>query len=56
MEKEPLITAINTRGKPANKYRANKYRDAPEADVVARSVVRACVCLLPTAALVIGTI
>jgi hypothetical protein len=51
VEKEPLITAINTRGKPAN-----KYRDAPEADVVARSVVRACVCLLPTAALVIGTI
>lgn len=50
-KKEPLITAMITGRKPAD-----AYLDAPEAQVVARPMLRALVCLAAAAALVFGTI
>jgi cytochrome b len=49
--KEPLTTAMITGRKPAA-----DYLDAGEADIVARPVLRALVCLLVAAALVLGVI
>jgi cytochrome b len=50
-KKEPLITAMVTGRKPAA-----PYLDAPEADIVARPMLRAFACLVVAAALVLGVI
>jgi hypothetical protein len=50
-KKEPLITAMVTGKKPAA-----DYLDAPAADIVARPMLRALVCLAMAAGLVLGTI
>jgi cytochrome b len=50
-KKEPLITAMVTGRKPAA-----DYLDAPEADIVARPMLRALMCMVVAAGLVFGTI
>jgi cytochrome b len=50
-KKEPLITAMVTGRKPAA-----DYLDAPEAEIVARQMLRAFACLLVAAGIVFGTI
>jgi len=51
VKKEPLIRAMITGEKPAG-----DYEDAAEAEIVARPLLRALVCLVIAAAIVAGTI
>jgi cytochrome b len=51
VKKEPLITAMITGKKPAA-----DYLDAPEAEIVGRPMLRALVCLVVAAGLVLGVI